>query len=462
MSNLKKSLSKSHFDTWFRNIDFVNTQNQGKKLVISVPSSFNKNYIEKKFKTDLLEAASKYYPNVIHIDFEIHEVEATPTLNQDEVFPIQNDIVDIENQIAKVKNQEVLLKPYEKMQKNLHNLNSKYTFENFVTTKSNELAVSVAKAVIANPGKRYNPVFLYSGVGLGKTHLLQAIGHSILSTHPGMRIRYTTCETFFNLFINGIQNKKSTEFADYYRDIDVLLIDDIQFIRGKEATQEAFFHTFNELHQNNKQIIITSDKPPKQLEGLEERLISRFEWGIVVDISKPELEDKISVLKDKVERLQLPLSLEQITQIASGVNTNFRDLEGVLNRIEARIKLLPNAPLESYELNKILAGFHKSAPINIIVPEQLSSSVIIEATCKFFDVTKEDILGKSRTSHLVLARQIAMYLCKTDLELSFPVLAKIFVKDHTTILHAYNQISKKIGENPAVAQKVEVIKKSYR
>lgn len=462
MGSLKKSLSKSHFDAWFTNLEFVGTQNQGRKLVIRVPSTFNKSYIEKKFKPDLLEAVSKYYPNVIHIDFEIQEIASKNTLNQDEVFPIQQDIEDIEGEIARVKKQEIQFKPGLALQKNLHNLNSKYTFENFITTKSNQLAVSVAKAIVESPGKRYNPAFIYSGVGLGKTHLLQAIGHSILASKPGMRIRYTTCETFFNLFIQGVQNRKSNDFVDYYRSIDVLLIDDIQFIRGKEATQEAFFHTFNELHQNNKQIVITSDKSPKDLEGLEERLISRFEWGIVVDISKPELEDKISVLKDKVDKMSLDLSLEQITLIATSVTTNYRDLEGVLNRIEARIKLLPNLPLENYELNKILAGFHKAAPINIQVPQQLSTGVIIDSVCKYYNLEKSEILSKSRTSHLVLARQVAMYLCKLDLELSFPVIAKVFGKDHTTILHAFNSIKKKSESDSALAKKILIIQKSYK
>lgn len=458
---LRQKLSKSNFEAWFTSLGFVKTTNNGRKLILSTSSSFSKNYIETKFKHILKEAVSKYYPQVVHIDFEISNTVAETTgLQQEGFFPLQSELSDLQEKIKEVKSKTINLNQGSIIpKKNIHNLNPKYTLENFVVTGNNELAVSVAKAIIEKPGVQYNPVFLYSGVGLGKTHLLQAIGQKILENKPDSRIRYTTCEAFFNLFISGIQNKKSAEFKDYYRNTDVLLIDDIQFIAGKEATQEAFFHAFNELHQNNKQIVITSDKHPKSLGAVEERLISRFEWGIVIDISKPELEDRIRVLKDKVERLRLPLTLDQLTRIATAVDTNYRDLEGVLNRIEARIKLLPEKPFEDYELNKILGGFHQAIPMNIQIKFMPNSSDrIMDAVCKVFDITKSELLGKNRQQHIALARQVAMYLCKNELDLSFPAVGKIFGRDHTTVLHACRRLHDDMAIKSKISSKVEAVK----
>jgi chromosomal replication initiator protein len=460
LSNLKDSLSKSSYDAWFSQVNFVSVTNQGRKIVLEVPSKFNKNYLENKFKTQLQEAIQRYYPKVIHVDYKIDEKVPDQKPIQADIFPIQQEDLDTKINLDKFS-KKINLKNTNLPSGNIHNLNPKYTFETFVETTSNQLAVNVAQAIIQKPGTLYNPVFVYSGVGLGKTHLLQAIGHKFLETTPNVKVKYATCEMFFNHFISSIQNKNSNSFQEYYRSVDVLLLDDIQFISGKEATQEAFFHAFNELHQNNKQIVITSDKHPKSLGSVEERLISRFEWGIVIDISKPEFEDRLSVLRRKNSKLGLPLSDEHLSQIASKVNTNFRDLEGVLNRIEARIKLLPNRPFEDFELNKILSGFSSlgsTVSVNIGYTPK-SPEQVLEVTSQVFGVSKNDILGSSRMQNIALARQVAMYSCKEFLDLSFPAVGKIFKRDHTTVMHAWKKINENLSkENSKIATKIQHIK----
>jgi len=463
LNNLKKSLSQSNFQAWFSGVEFVSTENNGRKLLLSVPSSFSKKYIENKFKKDLKEAVNKYLPQVIHIDISVTENISGKSVSQQEFFPLHEGVSDIKQKVAQIKKQNLDLMPDNLPKENINNLNPKYTFENFVETGNNQLAVNVAKAIIKKPGTLYNPVFLYSGVGLGKTHLLQAIGQKLLDERPDFKIKYTTCEKFFNFFLSGLNNKESSKaFKDYYRNVDILLLDDIQFIAGKEATQEAFFHTFNELHQLNKQIIITSDKSPKSLGRVEERLVSRFEWGIVVDISKPELEDRISVVKDKVARMELPLDMDKITKIAEVVNTNYRDIEGILNRIEARIKLLPAQPLEDYELNKILSGFQNSSIIKIDVSNpNVTPDSLITAVCKIFSVEKNELMGASREKSIALARQMAMYLSKEDLDLSYPTIGKIFKRDHTTALHAWKKINQKLKEDQKLIAKLKAIRSAF-
>jgi chromosomal replication initiator protein len=453
LNSLKKDLSNTVFKMWFSTLEFVQTDNEGRKIILNVASKFNKKYLETKYKKELLTAINRFYPKVIHIDFNISEKETDTDNKQDSVF---DENSTSENIIKPIINKRITLT------KNLNNLNPKYSFNNFVTTSANQLAVNVAKKVIDNPGMQYNPLFIYSGVGLGKTHLLQAIGQAVLEARPDSKIKYTTCETFFNLFIDSIQNKNSRDFKDYFRNVDYLLIDDIQFIAGKESTQEAFFHTFNQLHQENKQIILTCDKSPKQLDRIEERLISRFEWGIVIDISKPELEDRITVLKDKVARLKLNLNLNQITKIAEIVNTNFRDLEGVLNRIQARNQLIPDKVMEEYELNQILAGYKQAAPIQINIGNNnknlKTSEKIINTVCEVFELTKEEIMGRNRHQNVALARQICMYLLKEEFDYSYPVIGKIFSRDHTTAMHAHKKISETLDKKPKIQQKLEFIK----
>lgn len=456
LETLKKSVSSTNYKTWLSNLEFGSTSNQGRKLILKVGSGFTKEYIEKKFKTELSQAIARYYPKVLHVDYQIVAKEAIENLIQQEILPFTK----LENQIETTKSDDEIGQIKDFLPKrNISNLNPKYTLENFVVNSSNELAVSVAKSIIREPGQHYNPVFLYSSTGMGKTHLLQAIGQKLLEERPEFKIKYTTLETFFNHFISSVQKNKGIDFRDYYRSVDILLIDDIQFIRGKDATQEAFFHTFNELHQQNKQIVIASDRPPRLLEGVEDRLISRFEWGMVADISQPTLEDKIAIFEKKLELTGMKLKKTQITQICANPNLNIRDLEGVLNRVQARLKLLPGAELTDADLLKINPQSQVSGLIQINIGKQpLTTEQVFEAVSKSCNVSKKDILGTSREKNLAEARQIAMWFCKSELELSFPTIGKLFGgKDHTTIMHGYNKIQR-VKEDVKIKQKIDYIK----
>lgn len=466
LDTLKQEVSAAVFRTWFSNIEYLKIENTGHKIVLEVPSGFNKKYLQNKYQKILLNAINRFYPRVIHIDFEVSKKVQANNEEQEDIFQNYNSKTDTKNQDfsnlkkdLEYKKSQINLNGNQLKNKNINYLNSKYSFQNFVELSCNRLAVSVAKAVLENPGKSYNPVFLYSGVGLGKTHLLQAIGHEILSTRPEFKIKYSTCENFFNLFITSIQNKNSKDFAEYFRSVDILLLDDVQFLAGKEATQEAFFHTFNELHQKNKQIILTSDKPPKHLIGLTERLVSRFEWGIVIDILKPDLEDRISVIQAKVKQQQIPLSQIQITKIARAVDTNFRDIEGVLNRLKARIDLLPDKPLGESELDSVLSGYESGSIVKINLSPNattnLSPNNIVAKVCQSYAITKEEIFGKSRIQNVAEARQVAMYFFKSKLEFSYPAISKFFKRDHTTAMHAFKKIETRIEKDKHFKQRLQ-------
>jgi chromosomal replication initiator protein len=458
LETLKKLVSGSGYKTWFSNVGFVGTSNHGRKLTLSVPSALNKEYIEKKFKSQLNEAISKYYPQVVHIEFQVEKA----TVAEESKPLIQEEIISIHKispeELKEASNLESLNSYLPK--RNLNNLNPKYTLESFVINSSNDLAVSVAKSVIREPGQTYNPVFLYSTTGMGKTHLLQAIGQKILEERPGFKIKYTTLETFFNHFISSVEKNKGAEFREYYRSVDLLLIDDIQFIRGKVGTQEAFFHTFNELHQQNKQIVIASDRPPKSLDGVEDRLISRFEWGMVVDITHPSLEDRIAIFNYKLAQSGIRVSGEHVLEICKRVDTNIRDLEGVLNRIQARMKLLPEKELSDADLARILSGYQLSNTFTIEVNELPSTSDrIIQVVSKVFNLTKEDLMGTCREKNIALARQLAMWYCKNELDLSFPTVGRMFGgKDHTTVMHACSKIEKNKTDEKLL-QKITTIDK---
>ncbi len=459
LENLKDKVSSSTFKAFFSRVEFVSTSNQGRKIILSVPSVFNRNFIEKKYKQDLKNSIQAYYPQVIHIDYEVHPdleslaVPASQQLLQQEETEVQTAPINFQTNA-----EPALLSSY-LPKKTLNNLNPKYTFDNFVVTRNNELAVNVANSVISQPGTLYNPVFLYGKVGLGKTHLLQAIGQKMLEQRPNINIKYIPAETFANQYILAVQKRETTQFREYYRTVDLLLIDDIQFISGKEATQEAFFYTFNELHQQNKQIIITSDRPPKHQAAIEERLISRFEWGMVVDIHPPALEDRVSILKDKAERFQLPLDDSQILQIANKVETNVREMEGVLNRIKAIYNLSGRTEIAQVELDRTLSGLTSGAVnVNLNVKYQNPES-IIQAVARVLGILKEDILGKSRLQDVALARQVCMWFMKHELNLSYPSIGKVLGgKDHSTIMHGCQKIELCRTNNIKLQQQIELVK----
>jgi chromosomal replication initiator protein len=332
-------------------------------------------------------------------------------------------------------------------------LNYQYIFDTFIIGKNNELAHAASIAVAKNPGTQYNPLFIYGGVGLGKTHLMHAVGNRILADNPNSKILYVTSEKFTNDYITAIGQKRMEEFKRVYRGVDVLLIDDIQFIAGKEGTQEEFFHTFNELRDKNKQIILTSDRLPKDIPSIEQRLISRFEWGMVADIQAPNLETRMAILRTKVAKKGLNISEEVINYIAENVVSNIRELEGALNRIMiSQERESANGTITLEEAKECLANMvtAKKKAINM----QKIASMVAE----FYQVTMEDILKQSRRKEHVKPRQTAMYLARKELNSSFPTIGEFFGgRDHTTVMHGVDKIEASLQENETIKQEIELI-----
>ena len=331
-------------------------------------------------------------------------------------------------------------------------INPNYTFETFVVGKNNSLAHAASLAVAEAPAKAYNPLFLYGGVGLGKTHLMHAVANTVLKNDKSKNVLYVTSEKFTNEIINAIKDNKTEQFRNKYRNIDVLLIDDIQFIAGKDTVQEEFFHTFNTLRENGKQIILSSDKPPRDIQLLEERLKSRFEWGLIADISAPDYETRLAILRKKASSENIVIDDEILMNIANRVDTNIRELEGALNKIIAHATLIPGP------ISKELA----ERAINDIVMKKekiISIEFIQDTVCKYFNIDKRDLKSSNRSNDIAYPRQIAMYLCKTVAHQSFPAIGKEFGKrDHTTVMHAYNKIEKEIKDIPNTKLIVDSLK----
>jgi chromosomal replication initiator protein len=450
MQELQSILPSANFLTWFNQLDFVRTNNLGKNVILSTFSKFNQKYIEQKYSKELLDAIKKYYPKAKTVSFEITQQKAKISHKKKDLQANENQAIQFDLKKAFEPDLIQLVKT-SLPKRNLNNLNPKYTFDNFTITQNNQLAGSVAKMISGKPGEKYNPVFIHSNTGLGKTHLLQAIGQETLQKYPNFNIKYVTSEGFMSQYIEAITTKKMREFNDFYRSVDLLLVDDIQFIAGKEGTQETFFHIFNILHQHNKQIVVTCDKHPKNLGGMENRLASRFEWGIVIDIDKPCFEDKIVIIRNKVKIMGLYLDDHQIEAIAKCENVNYRDIEGVLNRIQLQNQLLPGQIFEDIELYKII----KSSGSTGIVKIDIKSSVqtyqsVIETVASAFGVKSEDIVGNKREKSVSNARQVAMYIFRQELDYSFAAIGSIFDKNHSTVMYAVEKISARINSNEEV------------
>lgn len=333
-------------------------------------------------------------------------------------------------------------------------LNPQYEFSSFVVGKSNRLAHAASLAVAESPGEAYNPLFIWGGVGLGKTHLMHAIGNYAQSKSPNIKVVYVSSEKFMNELITAIKNARTPEFRAKYRHVDILLIDDIQFLAGKESTQDEFFHTFNELHTEKKQIVLSSDRPPKELGDIEERIVSRFEWGLVTDIQQPDYETRIAILKKKAENRRIPINDDVVNFLAQNIPSNIRELEGALNRVIATSNFSqePITIENAQEWLKDVIGSGRRGPV--------SFESILEIVAAEFGFSVEDICGKRRTAEVALSRQTAMYICRTHTEASLQQIAKDFgKKDHTTVLHALKKIETLRKEDPRVNRIVENIEK---
>lgn len=358
-------------------------------------------------------------------------------------IPTPSNVVDVRDSV----------RPYVPVQDtssdNNHRLNSKYTFDTFVIGSSNRFAHAAAVGVAEQPAKAYNPMFIYGDSGLGKTHLLHAIGHYTRTLYAGTRVRYVSSEEFTNDFINSIKSNKGESFKARYRNVDVLLVDDIQYLAGKEGSQEEFFHTFNTLHNDNKQIVVTSDLPPKQLLNFEDRLRSRFEWGLITDIQPPDLETRIAILSKKAATENIQVDPQVLEFIASRISTNIRELEGALIRVSAFANLNGSpvtVPLAEMVLRDLLANQHGPT---------ITTKMIMEQTADYFGITIEELCSKARTNPLVHARQISMYLCRDLTDDSLPTIGKHFGgRDHTTVMHAQKKITQEMAAKPDVYDQV--------
>ncbi len=433
LGEVELNLSKANFTTWFKDT-FVSSFDD-EKIIIGVPNTFTKAWLEKKYHKEILSALKN-----VSSDKKIKEVFYNVETKKPGL---------VESLLRKTKKEDKLDSGGVVM--NRFGLNSRYTFDSFVVGKGNELAHAACQAVTANLGKSYNPLFIYGGVGLGKTHLLQAIGHEV--TKRSDKVMYVSCEKFTNDYIQSVRGGKAKDFKDRYRNVDLLMVDDIQFMAGKDGTQEEFFHTFNELHQTNKQIVITSDRPPKSIPALEKRLISRFEWGMVADIIQPNVETRMAILETKCKEKNYPLEEPIIQFIANAVQNNIRELEGALNRLIAFHEFNNSKPtIESTKtvLNSVMSSLQSKST---------SPKAIMEAVSKFYDVDIKNIIGKGRRKELVKPRQITMFLMRDETNTSFPTIGQeLGGRDHTTAMHACNKIKKEIEDNERVKQEIESIK----
>jgi chromosomal replication initiator protein len=443
LGELELTLSKANFTTWFRQTGISTYDNT--RVVISVPNTFTQTWLEKKYHQSILKTLRKLTNNEIkEVLYKVEMIRVQVSATQSERSAVIEAISS-----APAPQQQEAPRAYS----NEFGINIKYIFDNFVVGKHNELAHAASQAVAKNPGQSYNPLFIYGGVGLGKTHLVQAIGNQVLIANPGAKILYASCEKFTNDFITAVKQGRANEFQQKYRGVDLLLIDDIQFITGKEGTQEAFFHTFNALHQNNKQIVITSDRPPKAIATLEQRLQSRFECGLIADISYPDIETRMAILETKCQEKEFELENEILQYLAEHIHENVRELEGALNRIIAQHQLQDIAPsLDS--VKKMLTGIKFSGQKKAVTPREL-----IDIVTEFYGVPLPDILGVSRKKALVIPRQIIMYLLREEMRKSFPQIGEeLGGRDHTTAMHAYDKVSRLIEQDEQIKQEINTLK----
>lgn len=436
LSEMEMSLSKASFVTWFKDTRIVSKESG--QVVISVPNGFVKEWVQNKFNKQIFQCLKQTDGNIREINYVVG------------------------NPFIKTPDSRVLTREiqFEQIQETTSdadidprtNLNRKYTLDGFVVGSSNELAYAASMAVAKNLGKVYNPFFIYGGVGLGKTHLLQGIANKILKDNPDKKILYMPTEKMVSELIEGIKNKTIEEVKMKYAQKDVLIVDDIQFLAAKESTQDIFFATFNNLYNRNKQIILSSDRPPKALSAVEERLKSRFEGGMIADIGIPDYETRLAILKTKMKNKPVSLPDNVLEYIATNIQKNIRELEGALNRIVAVIDLTGHEP-NPKEVEKLLKAYIQASY------KKTSAQTIVKVVCEFYGITLNELLKKSRKTFLVKPRQIAMYLLREDTKASFPDIgSRLGGKDHSTVIHAYRKIIEEVENNESVKQEINLIR----
>ncbi|AKO90688.1 chromosomal replication initiator protein DnaA [Priestia filamentosa] len=428
---IQKKLSKPSFETWLKSTKAHSLQ--GSSLTITAPNDFARDWLEAHYGNLISETLYSLTGEELEIKFIIPQHQSSSEL--DVVHPKErkkkaDDVAEFSPSM----------------------LNSKYTFETFVIGSGNRFAHAASLAVAEAPAKAYNPLFIYGGVGLGKTHLMHAIGHYVLEHNPSAKVVYLSSEKFTNEFINSIRDNKAVEFRNKYRSVDVLLIDDIQFLAGKEQTQEEFFHTFNTLHEESKQIVISSDRPPKEIPTLEDRLRSRFEWGLITDITPPDLETRIAILRKKAKADGLDIPNEVMLYIANQIDSNIRELEGALIRVVAYSSLI------NKDINADLAAEALKDIIPSSKPRVITIHDIQRVVGQHYNVKLEDFKAKKRTKSVAFPRQIAMYLSRELTDFSLPKIGEEFGgRDHTTVIHAHEKISKLLDSDAQLQKQVKEI-----
>ncbi|MGI5842205.1 MAG: chromosomal replication initiator protein DnaA [Christensenellales bacterium] len=439
LTKLEMLVTVVSFDLWIKTIEVIDFKD-GKTLVLVASSTFAKNQLNKNHSGQLKESIESVFGD--NVNFEILDAEEKEAYIKKKKQDNSGEDKEIKEEVS--------------------SFNEKYTFDNFVVGKSNQFVYAAARSVAENPGEKFNPLFIYGGVGLGKTHILNAIGNFVKQNSPDKKIMYVTCEKFTNDYIDSLRASKEKEkanllFREKYRNLDILMIDDIQFISNKTSTQEEFFHTFNELYQKNKQIIISSDRPPKEIATLEDRLRSRFQSGLIQDIQAPDFETKIAILKKKVEQERYNISEDVLEFIAENVNTNVREMEGLLSKVYFYATLIGKKQATLFEAREVFKDQQE------VQKEQTSPSQIITAVCAYFGISEAEIVGKKRSKEIVEPRMIAIYLINEILDLPLTAIGQLFGgRDHTTIIHARDKINEQLKSNNKIRTIVNEIKNQLR
>ena len=437
LAEIELNISKANFTTWFKNTFII--KEEGGIVSIGVPNEFVKDWLYNKFHKLILKTLINNDENIRGAEYIIHKQEIK------EKQPLEPKTTKVPASI----NKEL---PLNDLYVNKDdNLNPRYNFNSFVVGPFNELAYAVAQAIITNPGQNYNPFFIYGGTGLGKTHIIQAIGNTIKQKHPNKKVFYVSLEKFAIDYINSIQNKNPNSFKEKYRKYDVIIMDDIQFISGKDKTQEELFHLFNTLYENNKQIIFSSDKHPNFIQGLEERLQSRFASGMTVQIIEPDYESRVAIIKAKFESTNLIIKPEVVACIAESIDGNIRELEGSLNSIVCQTQLR-NRPLTLVEVKALIKN-------NIKPKKTVDVKDIVKIVANYYNITENNIYEKTRKKEIVHARQVAMYLLREDFNVSYPLIGqKLGDRDHTTVIHSHLKVKDDLKTDPSLLQEVEKIR----
>ncbi len=430
---IELEVSRANFGTWFKNTRIV--KDDSGIIYLGVPNAFVKDWLLKKYHRSILKSLRNLMPEIRSIEYLIAKSE------EDEGSSIPNPITIVSPQMD-------LAEMYTNRE---DNLNPKYVFDSFIVGPFNELAHAAAQAVVKKIGQIYNPLFIYGGTGLGKTHLIQSVGNFVKKNNPGKKVFYVTSEQFTIDYVNSMQNNRGNLFKEKYRKYDILIMDDVQFLSNKERTQEELFHLFNNFHENNKQIIFSSDKSPKYIPNLEERLRSRFEGGMIVDISKPDYESRLAILRNKTNQNQLNIAGETLEYIAEVIQDNIRELEGCLNTVVCQSQL-KNRHLGLNEVKTLIKN-------NIKPKKMVSVKDVADIVANFYNINEKHLYEKTRKKEVVKPRQVIMYILREDFNTSYPYIGqKLGGRDHTTVIHAYEKVKRDLQSNEQLHQEIDQIR----